>query len=343
MYGIINKKLKMKAKLFMTMAAATMILAGCSNDENEPVDNWNGEIRLTSGVTVQTRANSADVPDKQIADGQVVYTWADKAGDSEGYIKAWTLTAQGDGTFTGSTRHYPTDGKNLDFYAMHVNSSFTEDTDILPESAITHAVEVNQSDNLGTAYLNSDLLYGLKKGVARSKDAVNLTFYHLLSKVEVALKSGAGNPVLSDATVTIENTRLKAAFTPNKDADINNTDLSTAQAARAKLVSCPTSENDPASIKIATKITSDDFSTGTVYAAAIIVPQTVAEGAKFIKVVLKDGGTFYYTIPDTDGFTFESGKKYQYKITVNQSGLTVKSEISDWKPVSAIEGNAVMD
>lgn len=343
MYGIINKKLKMKAKLFMTMAAATMILAGCSNDENEPVDNWNGEIHLTSGVTVQTRANSADVPDKQIADGQVVYTWADKAGDSEGYIKAWTLTAQGDGTFTGSTRHYPTDGKNLDFYAMHVNSSFTEDTDILPESAITHAVEVNQSDNLGTAYLNSDLLYGLKKGVARSKDAVNLTFYHLLSKVEVALKSGAGNPVLSDATVTIENIRLKAAFTPKKDADINNTDLSTAQTARAGLVTCPTSENAPASIKIATKTTSDDFSTGTVYAAAIIVPQTVAQNTQFIKVVLKDGGTFYYSIPDADGFTFESGKKYQYKITVNQSDLTVKSNISGWTPITVIEGDAVMD
>lgn len=343
MYGIINKKLKMKAKLFMTMAAATMILAGCSNDENEPVDNWNGEIRLTSGVTVQTRANSADVPDKQIADGQVVYTWVDKAGDSEGYIKAWTLTAQGDGTFTGSTQHYPTDGKNLDFYAMHVNSSFTEDTDILPESAITHGVTADQSDNLGTAYLNSDLLYGLKKGVARSKDAVNLTFYHLLSKVEVALKSGAGNPVLSGATVTIENTRLKAAFTPSKIADINNTDLSTAQTARAGLVTCPTSENDPASIKIATNITSDDFSTGTVYAAAIIVPQTVAKNTQFIKIALTDGGTFYYSIPDVGGFTFESGKMYQYKITVNQSDLTVKSDISDWKPITVIEGNAVMD
>ena len=66
----------MKAKLFMTMAAATMILAGCSNDENEVTDNWNGEIRLTSGVTVQTRANSSDVPDKQIANSQTVYAWA---------------------------------------------------------------------------------------------------------------------------------------------------------------------------------------------------------------------------------------------------------------------------
>lgn len=216
MYCIINKKLKMKAKLFMTMAAATMILAGCSNDENEVTDNWNGEIRLTSGVTVQTRANSSDVPDKQIANSQTVYAWADKVGGSEGYIQAWTLTAQGDGTFTGSSQYYPTDNANLNFYAMHGNfAAFTENTSTFPASAITHAVNADQSENLGDNYLKSDLLYGLKKDVTRSASAVNLTFYHLLSKVEVALKSGAGNPDLTDATVTIENTKLKAEFTPS--------------------------------------------------------------------------------------------------------------------------------
>lgn len=344
MYCIINKELKMKAKLFMTLAAATMILAGCNKDEHEVTDNWNGEIRLTSGVSVQTRANNDDVPDKQIANGEKVYTWVDKAaadGATE-YIKAWTLTAQGNGTFDGSLQYYPTDGKNLDFYAMHVNSSFTEGTDAFPASAITHTVATDQSANLGTAYLNSDLLYGLKKGVERSKNAVDLTFYHLLSKVEVALKRGNSSPDLTGATVTIENTRLNAEFTPSKTADINNTDASTAQAARAGLVSCPTSGNNPAPIKIATEITSDDFSTGTVYAAAIIVPQAVAKDTKFIKVALTDGGTFYYKIP-TGGLTFESGKKYQYKITVNQTGLTVNSRIEDWTPVNAIEGSAEME
>lgn len=337
----------MKAKLFMTMAAATMILAGCSNDENEVIDNWNGEIRLTSGVTVQTRANSSDVPDKQIASGQTVYAWADKVTTpATEYIQAWTLTAQGDGTFTGNSRYYPTDGANLNFYAMHGNftaTTFTEETSTFPESAITHTVAADQSENLGTNYLKSDLLYGLKKGVARSSSAVNLTFYHLLSKVEVALKSGTGSPTLTGATVTIENTKPKAAFTPSKTADINNTTPATAQAARAGLVTCPTSGNDPTAIKIATNITTDDFSDGTTYAAAIIVPQQVTQNTKFIKVVLTDGGIFYYSIPDVSGITFESGKKYQYKITVNQSGLTVTSDISDWSPVSAISGEAVMD
>lgn len=332
----------------MTMAAATMILAGCSNDENESTDNWNGEIRLTSGVTVQTRTNSADVPDTQIASGRTVYAWVDKVADPDAteYIKAWTLTAQGDGTFTGSLQYYPTDGANLNFYAMHGNfTAFTEGSDAFPTSAsaITHTVAADQSENLGTNYLKSDLLYGLKKDVARSASAVNLTFYHLLSKVEVALKSGEGSPNLAGATVTIENTKLKAEFTPSKTAEINSGTTSTAQTARAGLVTCSTSSNDPAPITIATKITTNDFANGTEYAAAIIVPQQVTQNTKFIKVALAGGGTFSYSIPDAAGITFESGKKYQYKITVNQSGLTVTSAISDWSPVSAISGDAVMD
>lgn len=330
----------------MTMAAATMLLAGCNNDENEITDNWNGEIRLSSGVTVQqTRANSPDVPDKQIANGQTVYAWVDK-GSAPGYIQAWTLTAQGNGSFSGSAKYYPTDGASLNFYAMHGNftsNTFTEDNTDFPTSAITHVVAADQSSNLGDNYLKSDLLYGLKKGVTRSSSPVNLTFYHLLSKVEVALKSGAGSPDLTDATVTIENTKLKAAFTPSKDAEINSETPETAQNARAGLVTCPTDDNDAASITIATKITTDDFSTGTEYAAAIIVPQTIEKNVAFIKVALKDNkGTFTYKIPDS-GITFESGKKYQYKITVNQSGLSVSSSISDWSPVSEITGEAVME
>ena len=204
-------------------------------------------------------------------------------------------------------------------------------------------MNADQSENLGDNYLKSDLLYGLKKDVTRSASAVNLTFYHLLSKVEVALKSGAGNPDLTDATVTIENTKLKAEFTPSKTAEINSSTLGTAQTARAGLVTCSTFSNDPAPITIATSITTDNFSTGTTYAAAIIVPQKVTQNTKFIKVALTTGGEFYYSIPDAEGITFESGKKYQYKITVNQSGLTVTSEISDWTPVSAKTGDAVMD
>lgn len=332
----------MKTKFMMMMAAAAMVLTSCSNDDES--DNWNGEIRLSSGLAVQTRANDSDVPDKQIAENQTVYTWVDKSifGATTAYINAWTLTAQGNGTFTGSPQYYPADGATLDFYAMHGNFTFTENGDVFPTTAINHDVAANQSTNLGENYLKSDLLYGLKTGVTRSGNAVNLPFYHLLSKVEVALKSGDGQPDLTGATVTIEGTRLKASFTPSKTADINNSTPETAQAARAGLVTCPVEDNDVNPITIATNIATGDFATGTTYAAAIIVPQTVTKDTKFIKVELANGGKFYYTISNSQGITFESGKRYQYQITVNQSSLSVASSISDWSPITVITGEATM-
>lgn len=79
------------------MAAAMMILAGCSNDENEITDNWNGEIRLSSGVTVQqTRAN-ANVPDTQIADEVVKVVVARQNGDLHEYA-GYTLDFTADGS-----------------------------------------------------------------------------------------------------------------------------------------------------------------------------------------------------------------------------------------------------
>ena len=326
----------MKTKLFMTMAAATMILAGCSNDENEPVDNWNGEIRLTSGVTTQTRANTQAT---KIQEGETVYAWADKASATPNYIKAWTLTAGSSNNFTGNSQYYPTDGSNLDFYALHGNfkeATFTENTTEFPASAIVHSVEADQSNTDMKNYAKSDLLYAVQKNVARSKDAVQLPFYHMLSKVEVALKSGNGNPDLTDATVTIVGTKLKTDFTADKAADMTD------QSARAGMIAITESNNDATPITIRT-VTTTDFSGNTEYGEAVVLPnQTIAKNAPFIQVTLANGAVFSYKIPDTDDLKLESGKKYTYKITVNQSGLTVTSKIDDWTSEEKT-GNAEMD
>lgn len=324
----------MKAKLFMTMAAATMILAGCSNDENEVTDSWNGEIRLTSGVTAQTRSNTQAT---QIQEGETVYVWADKASSTADYIKAWKLTAGSSNDFTGTSQYYPTDGSNLDFYALHGNfapGAFTEENTAFPTSAIVHSVEADQS---GTeAYAKSDLLYAVQKNVARSKTAVELTFYHMLSKVEVALKSGDGNPDLTDAVVTIVGTKLKANFTPNKSATMTD------QSARAGMITIPGDNNDATPITIRT-ITTTDFNGNSEYGEAVVLPnQTISQNIPFIQVTLANKAVFSYKIPDAGGLTLESGKKYIYKITVNQTGLTVTSKIENWTEV-AKEGDAEMD
>ena len=316
------------------MAAATMILAGCSNDENEVADNWNGEIRLTSGVTVQTRSNTQAT---QIQEGETVYVWADKASSTADYIKAWKLTAGSSNDFTGTSQYYPTDGSNLDFYALHGNfasNAFTENTTEFPATAIVHSVEADQS---GTeAYTKSDLLYAVQKNVPRSSNAVELSFYHMLSKVEVALKSGNGKPNLTGAAVTIVGTKLKADFTPDKSATMTD------QSARAGMITIPGDNNDAAPIKIRT-VTTDNLDTNSEYGEAVVLPkQTISQNTPFIQVTLANKAVFSYKIPDAGGLTLESGKKYTYKITVNQTGLTVTSKIENWTSEEKV-GDAEMD
>lgn len=330
----------MKAKLFMTMVAATMILAGCSNDENERGDNWNGEIRLSSEVTTQTRANTQAT---QIQSGETVYAWADKASATPDYIKAWMLTAGGSNDFTGTSQYYPTDGSSLDLYALHGNfkeATFTENSTSFP-GTIVHSVEADQSGTDMKNYTKSDLLYAVKKNVARSSNAVQLSFYHMLSKVEVALKSGNGNPDLTDATVAIVGTQLKADFTPDKTKDI--ADPSVGQSNRAGMIVITGSNNDAAPIKIRT-VTTANLDTNTDYGEAVVLPkQTISQNAPFIQVTLANSAVFSYKIPDASGLTLESGKKYTYKITVNQSGLSVTSTIEDWKTGVDKTGDAEMD
>lgn len=294
----------MKTKLGWTLVTTLLVLAGCSNDENETIDNWNGEIRLVSGVTVQqTRANSVGVPDMQIAEGQQVKVVVAKRSDDEKDYAGYSLdfTADGNGGLSNATpMYYPASGMGVSIYAYHPSNA--------AETA-TFSVQENQSaDN---DYYQSDLLYSAKKDYTRQKDAHSLSFVHKLCKVEYELKQGTGTPNLTGATVQWLNVAKTIGFTPETGA-----------------VATPTG-------KVAAIIPHAKY-------GAIIVPQTVAASTKLLQVTLANGGKLYYT-PDADQL-FETGKKYNYTITVNLSGLSVKSEIKDWESVGIPRiGNAEME
>ncbi len=334
----------MRTRILLTIAATATILAGCSNEEtNEVIDNWNGEIRLSSELAVQTRTYTP-TQGTQIKENEKVYVWADKPTTPQAtpHFSAWELTADASGNLTNSSvpQYYPTDGSKLDFYAMHGNfgtSPFSSSTDF-PSSGITHTVEANQSGTNMANYAKSDLLYAITKDVQKSSSAVSLTFYHMLSKVEIALLAGDGNPTLTGATVTILNTKLKATFKPTKDVTMSD------QTGRAGLVTVPTENNDAAAITVATKVATSNF-TDAEYGEAIVVPQEVSAKADFIKVALANGGpTFTYKIPDGSALPLASGKVYKYNITVKSTGLSVSSSITDWDATAGTStGDATMD
>lgn len=287
----------------MTLATAALILAGCANDENEEINNWNGEIRLSSGVTVQqTRANNANVPDTQIADGETVKVIVTKTdGDTSlypGYTS--TLTADGNGGFSGDPMYYPASGLGANIYAYHPASA-GDGGDFL--------VQENQSQDAN--YFKSDLLYSGKKDYARQKAAHSLTFEHKLCKLEYVLEKGTGTPSLIGATVKWMNVCKNITFMMSDGT----------------LVASSSAQN-------ATIIPNANY-------GAIIVPQDVPNSTKLLEVTLRDGGVLYYVTKEQQ--KFESGKRYKYTITVNLTGLEVSSTINDWDPITERTGVAEME
>lgn len=325
----------MKSGLFMTMAATALILAGCSNDENG-MDNGLVELRLTSGVTAQTRAN-ADTQSTTISNGEKVSVWVyDAVKTTSPLYNAVELTANGSDGFTGEAMYFPETGNNINIYAVHGNftTTFTPGSDFSASSA-EYKVEADQSsvDNK-TNYTNSDLLYAYKKDVARSVSPVQLDFYHMLSKLELAIKTGEGAPDLatSAGAVKLNGVTLNGKFTPSTTAAMGE------QSQRAAMLEAATSVST-GNMTLGQKTCSDFTAANVDYNEAILVPQNM--GDKTLTFALKNGGTLTYTIPT--GTIFQSGKKYQYHITLNLTGIEVTSEIKDWVPETSVSsGSATM-
>ena len=313
-------KKKMKTRLFVTMATVALMAAGCSNDENEGTDsNWNGEILLSSGVTVQTRAANTP-PDTQIGNGQKVGVFINDAITSTAIGTNLQYDADGGGNLALATTdpaqkqpYYPATGNAVNIIAYQPYNAGA----LLTDGGYEFAVQTDQSQQSG--YYNSDLLYSAKADAyTRQKAAQSLGFVHKLSKVVCTLTSGVGAPTVTGATVSIVNAETKVTFKP---ADGNLT--------------AATTNGSKSDITMNSTIATGSY-------IAVIPPQTFEKNAQFLKVTLSataGGGVFYYKIPNGSGdapLSLVSGNVYTYDITEHLTKLTVTSSIEPWE---GIEGN----
>lgn len=275
------------------MATLTGASFSACTSETEEVLGQDTEIRLTSEITPPSRGTDLTQQATQIVAGQQVGVTITGAKAGHDNI-AWTAGADGALTNTGEALFYGSGAATITAYHPY-KSAWTGVNSKVPAD-----VETDQS---GEGYLRSDLLWATASA-SKTAEAVPLTFTHKLSKINVTLQSTDTN--LSGANIYINGVILVTYFNP--------------------VTGEITPHENTIKYLIKAGTTTADKPTST----AIIVPQTVAAGTKFIKVEL-NGNTYNYTLPAEK--TFESGHSYSYTLNLTK-GLEVNlvsDNITPWE------------
>lgn len=307
-------------------ALLSLSLAGCTADGDGAGERPGGacELRLHSGgltamptgdLPAATRAVGDNIP----ADEKVL-VWADEVTTPTvtpyAAITAWQLTADGSGGLTGEARYFPPSGNALNLYALH--GTLTNAGSVW-NTGITHTVAANQIGGTAT----SDLLYACYDGAVPSgaQTSVALNFYHLLTKIRVALTTEDGTD-LAGSTLTVNSGGGTFTFTPTKLT-------ATALAIES---------NRTAMVSGATKVPADitmpfgEYTYGgspSAYGEAVIIPQTYADEA-MLTLTTTEGDNLSFRPASLD---LLPGKVYTLHLTVDigNGKLSLVAAITPWE------------
>lgn len=304
-------------KKYFVFAAAVIALAACSSEE-ENVQTWNGEIRLSAVNVVQTRA-AQGIQSTAFDNGEKVDVFINENATTPSieYPQPLVYTSGTGGVLTTSDEQYYPQSNGVNIFAVY--PSGVAGTNV---NATNVAFDVESDQSEEDAYKASDLMVGAPANnpVSKTSGTVQLTFKHCLSKININISAGDGiDPVdLQGATVTILNTTTGGTFNVQTGAVTDNG----VQAAATPIIA-------------GTLEVRED--TGVQGISAIIVPQTVSAGRQFISI--RYGGDqqtpateLFYTLPQAASVDFAAGYSYTFNITAKKSGLTLDgSTITDWQ------------
>lgn len=202
----------MKKQIFFG-ALACLALASCSNDKTLDINRVEDEIRYNVVANGATKA--ADVYCNNNKPGEFS-VWAIHNGKT--YINGDVIKEEsGAWKNTSGVRYWPESG-NIDFYA-HVNAGAKFTWNATTPSTPTIADYVVSTD----VAAQNDLLYAVKKDVAKTNSAVALNFHHALSQIVFKAKNTNKNFYVEIYGVKLCNINSKGTYTfPTASTDANN-------------------------------------------------------------------------------------------------------------------------
>lgn len=165
-------------------------------------------------------------------------------------------------------------------------------------SAMPFDINANQSDV--AAYKAADLLIGSTQNVAPTKSTVNIVAKHVMSQVEIVLKAGAG---FTDASLAAS----KVAVRLNSLRTSATVDIASAAVTATGSLATVTPYKD-----------------GSTY-RAIVVPQEVP----LTNLITVNVNGRDFNLPKA--FTFVSGKRHTFTVTLDKTSSGVNVTIGAWE------------
>ena len=279
-------------KKLLMLAAMFCLLLSCTKQEI-PTDE---KIPINISVGQQTRANDSNFQTDDKVGIYVVNYNGETAGslaNSGNHVDNIGFEYNGSAWAPDETIYWKDKKTSADFYAY-----YPHDANLSSVTEYPFSVKTNQSED--DNFWASDFLWGKQSNVTPTSEAVTIQTNHVLSRIIVEIKPGAGftADTWAAATKSVKITGMKTAATINLS---NGTATATGSA-----------EDITPLHSVSTY-------------KAMAVPQTVADNSKLI-VVTVNGVDYIYR----KGYEFKANTQHSFTITVNKSTSNVNVTIGEW-------------
>lgn len=308
----------MKAKTIIMTTLATVVLAACSNDENNVINS--GPSKATFTATIAGQVNT-HVYDQTWNEGDLIGV----SGMSGGvpYTNVQYETINGDGNFTISNpgdEIYFQDGNTVTFTAYYPWAEFTQDSPVIIADTRTQA-----SQN------TFDFLWSQQTG-SKIKPHVSFTFAHKMAKLVLTIKGGTDVSYheVQRAVLSLRGFKNNGSFNvTDGTAAATDDDLTTDWTFAGNTTE--TGYNAPSS---------KDDAKGTVAYTLILFPQEFSAPLP-ITATLTGSQSFSATLDfttanrnagDTEARNeWVAGRQYNLSVTLHKTGFTVDGcTIQEW-------------